>query len=209
MSRHGSGHGTSSDLHSLLGRLKAHAPVAERHVWLLDLLDWVRGPGQSVPASTERVALFLDAVQARPDLQAHLQQWWTVLNDTVDITPLLADFVCAPRTGLASELAARLKRKLLPGSPDTIDASELFMLALPSGFDAQWLMALTPELLARLLALLSDGPAHNSRWPRDLLDAITSSAAQPLSTGFAPLLPLPLRKAAPPAQPFLPLILHV
>ena len=72
MSRHGSGHGTSSDLHSLLGRLKAHAPVAERHVWLLDLLDWVRGPGQSVVASTERVALFLDAVQERPDLQARL-----------------------------------------------------------------------------------------------------------------------------------------
>ncbi len=209
MSRHGSGHGTSSDLHSLLGRLKAHAPVAERHVWLLDLLDWVRGPGQSVPASTERVALFLDAVQARPDLQARLQQWWTVLNDTVDITPLLADFGFAPRTGLASELAARLKRKLLPGSPDTIDASELFMLALPGGFDAQWLMALTPELLARLVALLSDGPAHNSRWQRDLLDAMTYCAGQILSTGFAPELRLRMGKAARQAQPFHALIRDV
>ncbi|MBP7607575.1 MAG: site-specific recombinase, partial [Giesbergeria sp.] len=196
-------------MHSLLGRLKAHAPVAERHVWLLDLLDWVRGPGQSVPASTERVALFLDAVQARPDLQARLQQWWTVLNDTVDITPLLADFGFAPRTGLASELAARLKRKLLPGSPDTIDASELFMLALPGGFDAQWLMALTPELLARLVALLSDGPAHNSRWQRDLLDAMTYCAGQILSTGFAPELRLRMGKAARQAQPFHALIRDV
>ena len=214
MRRRGSGHGTSTstgtgDLHSLLSRLKAHAPVAERHVWLLDLLDWVRGPGQSVVASTERVALFLDAVQERPDLQARLQQWWTVLNDTVDITPLLADFGFAPRTGLASELSARLKRKLLPGSPDTIDASELFMMALPGSFDAQWLTALPAGLLARLVALLSEGNAHSTRWQRDLLDAMTYCAGQILSTGFAPELRLRMGKAARQAQPFHALIRDV
>ena len=224
MIRRGSGQGSSSgssnsgssgsnsssdDLHSLMGRLKAHAPVAERHVWLLDLLDWVRGPGQSVVASTERVALFLDAVQARPDLQVRLQQWWAVLNDTVDITPLLADFGFAPRTGLASEMSARLKRKLLPGSPDTIDASELFMMALPGGFDARWLAALTPETLARLVALLSDGQAHDSRWQRDLLDAMTYCAGQILSTGFAPELRLRMGAAARQAQPFHALIRDV
>ena len=213
MRRRGSGPSdsasASSDLHRLLSRLKAHAPVAERHVWLLDLLEWVRGPGQSVAASTERVALFLDAVQQRPDLQVRLQQWWTVLNDTVDITPLLADFGFAPRTGLASEMSARLKRKLLPGSPDTIDASELFMMALPGSFDAQWLTALAPELLARLVALLSDGQAHNSRWQRDLLDAMTYCAGQILSTGFAPELRLRMSAAARQAQPFHALIRDV
>lgn len=214
MRRRGSGpsdsaSASSSDLHRLLSRLKAHAPVAERHVWLLDLLEWVRGPGQSVAASTERVALFLDAVQQRPDLQVRLQQWWTVLNDTVDITPLLADFGFAPRTGLASEMSARLKRKLLPGSPDTIDASELFMMALPGSFDAQWLTALAPELLARLVALLSDGQAHNSRWQRDLLDAMTYCAGQILSTGFAPELRLRMSAAARQAQPFHALIRDV
>ncbi len=206
---HSSNDSNSTDLQSLLARLKAHAPVAERHVWLLNLLDWVRGPGQSVAASVGRVELFLDTLQARPDLQARLQQWWTVLNDTVDITPLLADFGFAPRTGLASELSARLKRKLLPGSPDTIDASELFMMALPSGFDAQWLMALTPELLARLVALLSGSEMHNTRWQRDLLDAMTYCAGQILSTGFAPELRLRMGAAARQAQPFHALIRDV
>ena len=206
---HSSNDSNSTDLQSLLARLKAHAPVAERHVWLLNLLDWVRGPGQSVAASVGRVELFLDTLQARPDLQARLQQWWAVLNDTVDITPLLADFGFAPRTGLASELSARLKRKLLPGSPDTIDASELFMMALPSGFDAQWLMALTPELLARLVALLSGSDMHNTRWQRDLLDAMTYCAGQILSTGFAPELRLRMGAAARQAQPFHALIRDV
>ncbi len=208
---HGSGDSrkNSTDLQSLLSRLTAHAPVAERHVWLLNLLDWVRGPGPSVAASVGRLELLLDAVQARPDLQVRLQQWWTVLNDTVDITPLLADFGFAPRTGLASELAVRLKRKLLPGSPDTIDASELFMLALPGSFDAQWLAALPPELLARLGALLSGSDAHNSRWQRDLLDAMTYCAGQILSTGFAPELRLRMGAAARQAQPFHALIRDV
>ena len=67
---HSSNDSNSTDLQSLLARLKAHAPVAERHVWLLNLLDWVRGPGQSVAASVGRVELFLDTLQARPDLQA-------------------------------------------------------------------------------------------------------------------------------------------
>ena len=194
--------GADDDLTSLLARLKAHAPVAERHVWLLNLLDWVRGPVPSVAASVARVELFLDTVQARPDLHVRLQQWWTVLNDTVDITPLLADFGFAPRTGLASELATRIRRKLLPGSPDTIDASELFMLALPGRFDAQWLAALTPELLSRLVALLSESSAHSTRWQRDLLDAMTYCAGQILSTGFAPELRLRMSAAARQAQPF-------
>ena len=201
--------GADDDLTSLLARLKAHAPVAERHVWLLNLLDWVRGPVPSVAASVARVELFLDTVQARPDLHVRLQQWWTVLNDTVDITPLLADFGFAPRTGLASELATRIRRKLLPGSPDTIDASELFMLALPGRFDAQWLAALTPELLSRLVALLSESSAHSTRWQRDLLDAMTYCAGQILSTGFAPELRLRMGAEARQAQPFHALIRDV
>ena len=51
-------------------------------------------------------------------------------------------------------MAERLRTKLLPGSPETIDASELFMLALPSAFDAQWLAALSETQLTHLVALL-------------------------------------------------------
>lgn len=78
----------------------------------------------------------------RGQLRARLQAWWAQLVDTVDITTLLADFGFAPRTAFVSELAARLRTKWLPGTPDTIDASELFVLAVPHEFDAQWMAAL-------------------------------------------------------------------
>jgi len=55
------------------------------------------------------------------------------------VSTLPADFGFAPRTAFVSELAERLRHKLLPGTPGTTDAAELFLLALPTPFDAQWL----------------------------------------------------------------------
>src|SRR3989344_5948289 len=111
-------------------------------------------------------------------------------------------------------MAERLRTKLLPGSPETIDASELFMLALPSAFDAQWLAALDEAQLNRLVELLASPGGNNSpggatRWHRALLDAITYCAGQILSTGFAPELRLRMSESAREAQPFHALIRDV
>ena len=197
------------DLISLLARLDPQANLAERHLWLIALFDWVRGGRDSVPSSVARVQLLLQTVQARPELRERLQTWWAALTDTVDITPLLADFGFAPRTGLVSELAERLRRKLLPSSPETIDASDLFTLALPCAFDAQWLMALPEDLLNQCMALLARSEEHSTRWQKALLDAITYCAGQILSTGFAPELRLRMSPAAREAQPFHALIRDV
>ena len=191
-----------TDLASLLAALDPQADLAGRHLWLVDLLAWVRGGQESVPVALERVRLFLDAVEARPDIQQRLRAWWSVLVNTVDMTTLLADFGFAPRTALVSEVAERLRRKLLPSSPETIDASELFSLALPTAFDAQWLAALQEGDLQRLAALLVQDDGPSTLWQRILLDAISYCAGQILSTGFAPELRLRMSEAAREAQPF-------
>ena len=198
------------DLAGILAALQPQADLAHRHLWLIDLLDWVRGKRDSVPGAVARFQLFLDAVQARPELQARLQAWWARLIDTVDITTLLADFGFAPRTALVSELAVRLRTQWLPGTPETIDASELFVLALPHEFDAQWVSALDETQLNRLAALLAPAEgAGISPWHRALLNAMTYCAGQILSTGFAPELRLRMSEAARDAQPFHALISDV
>ena len=194
-----------TDLASLLAELDPAADLAQRHLWLIRLLAWVRGQDRSVPAAVGRVQLFLDAAQARPDFAPRLQAWWATLVEHVDITTLLADFGFAPRTALISEVAERIRTRLLPGSPETIDASELFMLALPRAFDAEWLAALDEATLARLVALLTPAGAENtstSAWHRALLDAITYCAGQILSTGYAPELRLRMSESTRQAQPF-------
>ncbi|EER61881.1 putative site-specific recombinase transmembrane protein [Acidovorax delafieldii 2AN] len=198
------------DLTELLATLDPHAGLAQRHVWLIELLAWVRGPADSVAGATARVQLFVEAVEARPDIQHRLQAWWTTLVNSVDITTLLADFGFARGTALLSEAAEQIRNKLLPRSPETIDASELFVLALPGAFDAKWLAALDDATLQRLAAVLvPDSSQGASPWQRALLDAITYCAGQILSTGFAPGMRLRMSESAREAQPFHALIRDV
>ena len=193
------------DLGALLDQVNPDAPLAERHLWLIRLFTWIRGNRASPEAAVSRVQLLLDAIDTRPDVQQRLQTWWAVLLGTVDATTLLADFGFAPRTAFVSELAERLRHKLLPDSPETLDAAELFALALPTAFDAQWLAALSPEQIRRIEKLLHLPLAADARatpWEHILLDAITYCAGQILSTGYAPELRLRMSAAAREARPF-------
>ena len=184
------------DLRALLESLDAEADLAQRHVWLIQLFAWLRGDERSVQASASRLQSFMAAVQAQPELQARLKAWWQKLVETVEVTTLLADFGFAPRTAFFSELAQRLRRKLLPGTPETIDTSELFPLVAPTRFDAQWMAALPEEQVHQLALLLStDLQADTLRWQMALMDALTYCTAQIRATGFAPELRLRMDRA--------------
>ncbi|MDQ3060807.1 MAG: site-specific recombinase [Pseudomonadota bacterium] len=190
-------------LSALLRALEPEAALAERHVWLIRLCEWIRGDQTSVAACVARLQAFIDVVRQQPEVQARLQAWWEKLIQTVDITPLLADFGFAPRTAFVSELAERLRRKLLPGTPETRDASELFPLMMPTRFDAQWLSALEETQVEQLAALLSAHPARDTRrWQHSLMDAITYCTAQIRATGFAPELRLRMDQGSPHTRAF-------
>ncbi|MCC7067898.1 MAG: site-specific recombinase [Burkholderiales bacterium] len=196
-------HRRSPDLPTLLARLDAEAPLAVRHLWLIHLCDWIRGNGVHTEEALLRVRHLIETLESDAALRARVQAWWLQLVATVDITTLLADFGFAPRAAFFSELTARLRNQLLPSSPETIDASELFALALPTEFDARWLAALDEATLQRLFAVLTDGDAHaDQRWRSALLDAITYCAGQMLATGFAPELRLRMSEESRAAQPF-------
>ena len=189
-----------SDLNALLTALNPQASLAQRHLWLISLLDWVRGNGTSPDASLQRLRTFLDALLRDAALEMRFRAWWEVLADTVDITTLLADFGFAPRTAFLSELGQRIRRKLLPITPETSDAAALFELALDTDTDAAWLTALDEDTLQRLASLLHL-PSYEpglSLWQHEVLDAITYCASQVRSIGFAP--EMRLRMSAPAVQ---------
>ena len=184
------------DLRTLLSSLDPEADLARRHVWLIQLFEWLRGDERSSQACAARLQTFMAAVQAQPALEARLKAWWQKLVETVEVTTLLADFGFAPRTAFFSELAERLRRKLLPGTPETIDTSELFALVAPTRFDAQWMAALPDEQVSGLAHLLAtDLQADTLRWQLCLMDALTYCTAQIRATGFAPQLRLRMDRA--------------
>lgn len=184
-----------NELQALLAALDADADLAGRHVWLIRLFAWIRGDKTSVQACASRLQSFIVAVQAQPELEARLKAWWHTLVQTVDITTLLADFGFAPRTAFVSELTERLRRKLLPGTPETVDGSELFPLVAPTRFDAQWMNALDEAQVRQLVSILSAEPEADAlHWQHSLMDALTYCTAQIRATGFAPELRLRMDK---------------
>ena len=79
------------DLIELLRAIDPEAPLAERHLWLMQLLDWVRGQQDEPQAAVARVRMLLDIAEPRPDWLGLWHQWWARFLSEVDATPLLAD----------------------------------------------------------------------------------------------------------------------
>ena len=214
------------DLDGLLESLDADANLVQRHLWLIALMQWIRGRGADAHAATQRVDLFLDILDARPETAVRLQAWWHTLAATVDGTTLLSDYGFASRNAFVNELLERLHRQLLPATPETVDACELFALAMPSPLDAQWLAALSPRTLERLARLLTApvavpytyvAPPHApgtasalthrpppilTYWQHHLLEAITVCTSQIRAAGFSPEIRLRMSAAARDASPF-------
>ena len=211
------------DLPELLAQLDPNVPLVQRHLWLIRLAEWLRGDVSSVTATHARLALLLDALQQRQSTRALLQQWWQTLLETVDATALLADHGFATRSAFASELAERLRLKLLPGTPETNDASTLFALVLHHPFDAKWISSLDAQLLARLAELLQTGPepapkrtawqhprlddlpagvAAPTAWQATLMEALHFCTGQIRAAGFSPELRLRMSTLARQSGPF-------
>ena len=207
------------DLPALLARLDPEAALVARHLWLIDFFDWLRGDQVAPDASVARIRLFLDALDATPGLLARAQAWWQALMVSVDTTTLLADYGFASRSAFMSELAERVRLKLLPSTPETLDAAVLFPLVLDSGFDAEWIAAIDEALMLRLLALLHTGPAARSSsssssapsntqtslltvWQSSVLQAIIFCTSQVRATGFSPELRLRMSADKLEREPF-------
>ena len=189
----------------------------DRHLWLLAVLDWVRGDADDPAACVARVDLLLRQFEEGPRLAERLRDWWQQLLHTVDGSTLLADFGFASRNAFVSELVQRLQLKFLPGSPETADAAELFALVMPEALDAQWLAALPDDMLARLATLLR-APSHGhyaaahphvSYWQACLLDALRYCTAQVRATGFSPEIRLRMSSPEHELSPFHALDAHL
>ena len=197
------------DLPALLRALDPDASLVERHLWLMDLLRWIRGDCRSVPAALARIRLLLDALQAAPDKAERMQRWWLALQQGLDVAVLLAEFGFSSRNAFVSEFAERVRQKVLPATPETADATELFALVVDSGFDAQWLAALDGDLLTRIGAtlqstadVLAGGATGVPDWQETVLEAITICTSQVRAAGFAPELRLRMNAQARQAAPF-------
>ena len=121
------------DLTALLNAADPKAVPAERHLWLVRLVEWLREPGpqgttgetgpaaDDSPASTpwpvRRLRHLLNVLDRHDEHRARVGDLLCGTLAGLDATGLLADFGFAPRQGFVSELADRLRLACLPGTP--------------------------------------------------------------------------------------------
>lgn len=195
-----------ADLSNLLETLDPQGPPVQRNLWLMALLRWVRGtPPDGTAACVARITLLMDVLQSRPDTTQRLRELWLQTLDTVDASTLLSDCGFANHSAFVSELVDRLHRKILPRTPQTNDATELFEQVLSSTLDTRWLQALPEELVARLGALLETPSFRYSgitQWQYTLLEAITFCTSHIRAIGFSPDVRMRMNRPSHDASPF-------
>jgi site-specific recombinase len=199
------------DLTALINAADPKAGIAERHLWLVRLMEWLRhapssasasareeGDGPRTPLPALRLKHLLRQIEQHPELQARLQGVVQAFWRDIDAAALYADFGLGARLSFGSELLSRVQGHLLPGTPETRDLAALFKLLFEPA-DAPWVAALDATTCARVAAFFGPGPERTrAAW----LDAATILASHIQASGHASALRQRMDPALRAAEPF-------
>ncbi len=154
------------DLTALINAADPKAAQAERHLWLVRMLEWLRhAPAggilrgdeeQRTPLPVLRLKHLLRQMDQHPALAARVQGLAQAFWRDIDASSLFADFGFGARLTFGGELLSRVQAHVLPATPDTRSLASLFALLFEPA-DVVWLEALDNDTTARAAQLL--GPA--------------------------------------------------
>ncbi len=176
------------DLTALLNAADPQAELAERNLWLVRLLEWLRhAPREDLAPGTPRPVVrlkhLLNVLERHPEhARAFAEVIAGVWND-VDAVALFAEVGFAPRMALWHEFLGRLRRRLLPATTDTRDLAALFELLFGDESDEDWIAAIDDELLARLSLLFAAAP--DDGWRVEMRAAVTVLVSSVHAAGLA------------------------
>jgi site-specific recombinase len=182
------------DLTALVNAANAKAGQADRNLWLVRLMEWLRhAPRNAVAAAADEARTPLPVLRLRHLLnhldkneaaRAAVQGMMRAFRRETDAAALYADFGFGSRMSLAGELLTRVQARVLPATPDTRDLAALFRLMFEPA-DADWIAAVDTATLHRAGLILA--PAAED-WRATLLDAITILVSAVHAAGYAPAL---------------------
>ena len=196
------------DLTALVNAANAKAGQADRNLWLVRLMEWLRhAPSNAVGATADKARTPLPVLRLRHLLnqldknepaRAAVQGMLRAFKRDIDAAALYADFGFGSRMSLASELLTRVQARLLPATPDTRDLAALFRLMFEPE-DADWIVAIDEPTLQRAGLILA--PAAED-WRRTLLEAITILVSAVHAAGYSPALRQRMEAATLQDEPF-------
>ncbi len=216
------------DLTALLNAAHPRAPLAERNLWLVRLVEWLRhaplkddrpaasltvpaGSALSVqvdgpvvplptPLPVRRLKYLLNLLERHPEHAASFAGVIASVWADVDAISLFAEVGFAPRMALWGEFLGRVRRRVLPQTADTRDLAELFELLFPHEDDAEWINAVDDELLKRLSLLFAGAPEGD--WREEMRAAVTVLVSSVRAAGLSGALRARMDPARLASRPF-------
>ena len=199
------------DLTALVNAADATATPAERHLWLVRLMEWLRhAPAMAsapIPSAeddprTPRPALrlkhLLNQIERHAALRVQVQTLRVAFWRDIDAASLMADFGFGARVSFAGELWSRVQAQILPGTPATSELAVLFPMLFKAE-DAVWIEALDADTAARAARWL--GPPEGSL-RTTLLESMMRLASTVQAAAFTPALRQRMAAAALAERPF-------
>ncbi len=185
------------DLTALVNAADATATQAERHLWLVRLMEWLRHapPTASppLPAAVDdprtprpvlRLKHLLNQIERHADVRLRVLALRAAFWRDIDAASLMADFGFGARVSFAGELWSRVQAHVLPGTPATSELAALFPMLFEAG-DAAWIDALDADTAAR--AALWFGPPEGTL-RQSLLESLMRLASTAQAAAFNPAL---------------------
>jgi site-specific recombinase len=194
------------DLTALINAADPKASLAERHLWWVRLVEWLRhAPAQRsatearTPLPLLRLRHLLNLLDANPAMRKAARAMVVRFWREVDAQTLFAEYGFGARQSLLSEVLRRLRLRLLPGTPETTDLAELFQLMFDPE-DADWVAQIDAPLLERVGQLLA--PDAGQPWRLAMLDAMTTLVSSVRASGLSPHLRQRMDRAQLADEPF-------
>ena len=199
------------DLTALVNAVQATSTVAERHLWLVRLMEWLRHAPPSVspeqfpsqddartPRPVLRLKHLLNQIERHDELRRQVLALRAAFWRDVDASSLLANFGFGSRVSFAGELWSRVQVHLLPGTPATSELAELFPMLFEAD-DAAWIAGLDADLAARAANWL--GPPEGVL-RATLLESLTRLTCTVQAAAFTPALRQRMEAGALADKPF-------
>ncbi len=194
------------DLTALINAADPKAGLAERHLWLVRLMEWLRhaptaldgGGDPRTPLAVLRLRHLLNQLDKQAALRDQVRGLMQAFWRDIDAAALHADLGFGARRSFASELLTRVQNEVLPGTPETRDLAALFRLLFKPA-DSAWVSLLDAPTLSRAVALFGAGAVEAQA---ALLDAITILVSAVHAGGYSPALRLRMDASALQDEPF-------
>jgi site-specific recombinase len=158
--------------------------------WLVDLVQWIRRPGNHPEAQIEppmqiqagRLRRLLDVLDKNPEWKIKVAKTLRSIILETNALDLFSETGLPRRFGLFHELGERLASRFLPPLPDSAELGVLFDRLFPHRDDETWIENLDEASLQRFHALLEfEVSPEEKDWnalAADLEDAIIHLTAQ-------------------------------